>query len=238
MRLKESDTIEAEEPFTPSSASDSLRGRCQRFFHFITRHRYVLLYFGLPVFLLYAALVGNERVFSKYLDISAKTGPARLSNEDCLLLAGVYWIVFALARIISVPASLLIPVRYLFGIQLVGAWAMALGLYLAPQTRVVYFAFTVCFGLFKSPLFPTGLAVISSATPVTGMVTFVVNVGSSVGASVLQYVAGVVLHRTGTHMFPLLVMVTGLVLVFIGAGLLLATRLYRQRFGKTTEEPS
>ena len=195
----------------------------------------VFLYIVGPTFLLYAALVGNERVFSKYFFVFANEGPGRLPKDDCLLLSSVYWIVFALARVITVPVSLIIPLPILFGIQLVGAWAMALGLYFAPATRTAYLAFTVCFGLFKSPLFPTGLGVISTATPVTGVLVFFVNLGSSVGASALQAMAGIVLHHQGRHVFPLLVMCSGLVLVFIGSALIFATYLYRKRHGSESE---
>ncbi|VDM32961.1 unnamed protein product [Hydatigera taeniaeformis] len=189
----------------------------------------VLLYIIVPLFLLYAALVGNERVFSKYLFVFANEGPAHLPESDCFLLNSVYWIVFALARVITVPVSLVVPLPILFAIQLIGAWAMALGLYLAPANRTIYLAFTACFGLFKSPLFPTGLGVVSLATPVTGIIIFFVNLGSSVGASVLQAVGGMVLNRQGRQAFPLLVMISALTLVFIGAGLISATYFYRKR---------
>lgn len=189
----------------------------------------ILLYIIVPIFLLYAALVGNERVFSKYLFVFANEGPAHLPESDCFLLNSVYWIVFALARIATVPVSLIIPLPILFAIQLVGAWAMALGLYLAPANRTVYLAFTACFGLFKSPLFPTGLGVVSLASPVTGIIIFFVNLGSSVGASVLQAVGGMVLNRQGRQAFPLLVMISALVLIFIGASLIITTFLYRKR---------
>ncbi|VDD79688.1 unnamed protein product [Mesocestoides corti] len=201
--------------------------RCQK----LAAHKNILVYIVLPTFFLYAALVGNERVFSKYLFVFANEGPAHISKEDCFLLTSVYWIVFALARIVTVPVSLFIPLPCVFAIQLIGAWAMALGLYLAPPTWTMYLSFTVCFGLFKSPLFPTGLGVISTATTVTGLIAFFVNLGSSVGASMLQAVAGMVLNRMGRQTFPLFVMVSGLVLVFIGAALIATTHFYRIRHG-------
>ncbi|KAH9283890.1 hypothetical protein ECG_03977 [Echinococcus granulosus] len=195
----------------------------------------VLLYVTVPIFLLYAALVGNERVFSKYLFVFANEGPAHLPESDCFLLNSVYWIVFALARVVTVPVSLIVPLPILFAIQLVGAWAMALGFYLAPSNRTVYLAFTVCFGLFKSPLFPTGLGVVSMASPVSGVITFFVNLGSSVGASALQAVGGMVLNRQGRQAFPLLVMISALVLIFFGVGLIVTTYLYRKRHRPNSE---
>lgn len=196
----------------------------------ILSQKTVLLYIVFPSFFLFAALVGNERVFSKFLFVFANEGPAKLSKDDCLILTGVYWIVFALSRVITVPVSLIIPLPILLAIQLVGAWAMALGLYLGPATRTAYLAFTICFGLFKSPLFPTALGVISLATPITGLITFFVNLGCSLGASALQSVAGSVLHRQGRHMFPFLVMISGAVLIFIGATLIAGTLFYRKKF--------
>lgn len=185
----------------------------------------------MPTFLLFGALVGNERVFSKFIFVFANEGPAQLSKDDCLLLTGVYWIVFALARVITVPVSLIIPLPILFGIQLVGAWAMALGLYLGPPTKTAILGFTICFGLFKSPLFPTALGVISLATRVTGVIVFFVNLGSSLGASGLQAMAGSVLHRVGRQAFPLLVMLSGLALIFIGAALVTALHFYKKKYG-------
>ncbi|KAM7538385.1 hypothetical protein Aperf_G00000061647 [Anoplocephala perfoliata] len=202
-----------------------------KFLQMLASQKTVLLYIALPTFFLFAALVGNERVFSKFVFLFANEGPAKLSKDDCLLLTGVYWIVFALARAFTVPISLLIPLTALFAMQLVGAWAMALGLYLGPATRTAYLAFTICFGMFKSPLFPTALGVISLVTPLTGVITFFVNLGSSIGASALQALAGLVLHRYGRHMFPLLVMISGAVLIFIGATLIAATRSYRKNYG-------
>ncbi|VDO05659.1 unnamed protein product [Rodentolepis nana] len=220
---------------TVDDASPRPIKKTPRWWQAVVSQSKVILYIVFPTFLLFGALVGNERVFSKFIFVFANEGPARLSKDDCLLLTGVYWIVFAIARVITVPVSLIIPLPILFAIQLVGAWAMALGLYLGPSTRVAYLAFTVCFGLFKSPLFPTGLGLISTATPITGVIVFFVNLGSSLGASGLQALAGAILHRIGVHVFPLLVMASGAVLIFIGAALIATTQLYKKRHGSPSD---
>ena len=107
----------------------------------------LLLYIIVPTQLLYAALVGNVRVFSKFFFVFANEGPAKLTPQECFLLSSAYWVVFALARLATMFASIFIAITVLFGIQLVGAWAMSLGLYLAPSTLTAYTAFTVCFTL-------------------------------------------------------------------------------------------
>ncbi|VDL43094.1 unnamed protein product [Hymenolepis diminuta] len=224
-----------EDEFAVDSAPPYPKNKTQKCGKAIASQFKVLLYIIFPTFLLFGALVGNERVFSKFVFVFANEGPAKLSKDDCLLLTGVYWIVFALARVVTAPVSMIIPLPILFTIQLVGAWAMALGLYLGPATRTAYLAFTICFGLFKSPLFPTALGVISIATPVTGMIVFFVNLGSSLGASGLQALAGAVLHRQGRHMFPLLVMISGAILIFIGAALIAATYFYKKKYGSPSD---
>nr|CDS34260.2 Major facilitator superfamily general substrate transporter [Hymenolepis microstoma] len=224
-----------QDELTMDNASPRSFKKIPKWWQTVASQSKVILYIVFPTFLLFGALVGNERVFSKFIFVFANEGPAKLSKDDCLLLTGVYWIVFALARVITVPVSLIIPLPILFAIQLVGAWAMALGLYLGPATRMAYLAFTICFGLFKSPLFPTALGLISMATPITGVIVFFVNLGSSLGASGLQAMAGAVLHRKGRHMFPLLVMISGAVLIFIGVALIAATHLYKKKYGSPSD---
>ncbi|VDK86294.1 unnamed protein product [Dibothriocephalus latus] len=82
---------------------------------------------------------------------------------------------FSLARIATFLVSLLVPIRWLFLLQLVGTWGISLGLVFAPAERPYVYALTVLFGLFKSPLFPSGLSVINEAVEVSGFIVFFVN---------------------------------------------------------------
>nr|VZI21613.1 unnamed protein product [Spirometra erinaceieuropaei] len=213
--------------------STSFGSRLRRSFDFILAQRasFVLIP---SIFALYFALVGNERVFSKYAFVAAVYGPARLTSRDSYLLVTSYWISFSMARVTTFLVSLLVPIRWLFLLQLVGTWGMSLGLVFAPPDRPYIFALTVLFGLFKSPLFPSGLSVINEAAEVSGFIVFFVNLGSSIGASCMQYLASYLIHIYSPDVFPMIVMVTALVLLVIGISLLVVVRIVRRRNGRAS----
>ncbi|VDL99685.1 unnamed protein product [Schistocephalus solidus] len=213
--------------------STSFGSHLHRSFAFILSQRAAFVLIP-SIFALYFALVGNERVFAKYAFVSAVYGPARLTSKDSYLLVTSYWISFSLARVATFLFSLLVPIKWLFLLQLIGTWGMSLGLLFAPPERPYIFALTVLFGLFKSPLFPSGLSVINEAVEVSGFLVFFVNLGSSIGASCMQYLASYLISLYSPDVFPMTVMVTALVLLVIGVSLLVIVNFVKRKNGRAT----
>ncbi|VDP89373.1 unnamed protein product [Echinostoma caproni] len=199
-----------------------LRATCLR----INRYE-VLLVVG--TFIIYFAVVGNERVFGKFMFTYALYGPIGMSTGQGYLLHLIYWIFFGLARVLSCMLALVIPARLMLGLLAVGTLIASASLILIPPTAAWFFAFTCLFSLCKSPLFPATLAAINLSHEVTGLLVLVVNLGSAGGASLLQYTAGALIQRYGQFVFPYLVCASACVVLLTATALIFVLRVMGNR---------
>lgn len=190
------------------------------------------------VLIMYLILVGNERVFGKFMFMYATEGPIGLPSADGYLVNLCYWVTFCIARIVTVFFALKCSCYTLFALQLIGTLGMTFGLSFAPYTWNYFLAFSILFGFFKSPLFPTALSIINRGSEVSGLLVFVVNLGSAVGATALQSITGSLLQHLGVHVFPYIVMVSAAVLLCIGFALIITVRCLGDRFENAEEQPS
>lgn len=200
-------------------------------FHNISRYEVFLI---LGTFIIYFAVVGNERVFGKFMFTYALYGPIKMSTRLGYLLHLVYWIGFGLARIFTCFLAVIIPARVMLGALAVGTLLVSAGLILIPSASAWFFAFTCLFSLFKSPLFPSTLAAINLSHEITGVLVLVVNLGSAAGASLLQYTAGTLIQQHGQFVFPYLVCGSACVVLVTASGLIFVLRLMGDRFDRNS----
>ncbi|CAL8104459.1 unnamed protein product [Calicophoron daubneyi] len=181
-------------------------------------------------FVMYFAIVGNERVFGKFVFTYALYGPVKMNAKSSYMMNLMYWLVFGGARVVNCLASLLISPRWLLGLLVVGTLLASVGLIIIPSTVAWFYVVTFFFGFFKSPLFPSTLSVINRSCEITGLLVLIVNLGQASGASLLQYVAGYLIQRYGQIAFPYLVCATACVVVLTAMLLILLLRTIGDRF--------
>ncbi|KAA3675028.1 MFS transporter, FHS family, Na+ dependent glucose transporter 1 [Paragonimus westermani] len=201
--------------------------RIQRLYLRTTRDVFLLL---VCVFIMYFTIVGNERVFGKFMFSYAIFGPIQMSAQKGYLLNLIYWIGFGLARVVTCFLAFVMPVQLLLGLVVLGTVFASVGLIFIPRTDSWFFAFTCVFSLFKSPLFPVTLAAINRSYAITGLLVLIVNVGSASGASLLQYAAGSLINIYGQSAFPYLVFATACVVLVAVILLILILRKLGDRF--------
>ncbi|TPP63634.1 Sodium-dependent glucose transporter 1 [Fasciola gigantica] len=195
---------------------------------FYTINRYdVFLVLG--TFIIYFAVVGNERVFGKFMFTYALYGPIQMNTRLGYVLHLAYWVGFGLARILTCFLALIIPARMMLGMLAVGTLLVSVGLILIPSTSAWFFTFTCLFSLFKSPLFPSTLAAINLSHEITGLLVLVVNLGSACGATLLQYTAGTLIQHYGQFVFPYLVCGSACVVLLTAFGLIFVLRVMGDR---------
>ncbi|VEL19415.1 unnamed protein product [Protopolystoma xenopodis] len=201
----------------------------QRWISTLMRENRATLYIIPSIFITYLALVGNERVFGKFMFDYVKCGPLSFSTHEGYALNAAYWVSFCLARLIVFVITLRVSCKLVMAGLLLGTTATSLGMCLIPKdseraSRIAFFVLSTGFGLFKSPLFPTGLGVINTAVPVTGIITAFVNLGSALGAALLQFLAGALIENHGQVVFPFMVFGTACLLMFCGLSIIWMTR--------------
>ncbi|VDP99190.1 unnamed protein product [Trichobilharzia regenti] len=166
-------------------------------------------------FVTFFTVVGNERVFGKFMFTYALYGPVRLSTSDGYLINLIYWNI------------VLITLAF-------GTLLSSIGLIVLPHTKFWFFLCTTLFSLFKSPLFPATLGCINNASEISGFLVIIVNFGSSSGATLLQYTAGNLIQTHGQFVFPYLVMGTACLLVITACILIIGLKHIGSRFRRVS----
>ncbi|TGZ69831.1 hypothetical protein CRM22_003513 [Opisthorchis felineus] len=186
-------------------------------------------------FIIYFAVVGNERVFGKFMFTYAIAGPVGMSPANGYILNLLYWVFFGGARVLTFFLAMCIPANPMLLLVTIGTILVSIALTLVPSTEPWFFAFTCLFSLFKSPLFPATLASINQSYEITGLLVLVVNLGSACGASLLQFTAGSLIDTYGQHIFPYLVCGSAVVVLVTVTLLLVLLRHMGSRFTERVE---
>ncbi|CAH8824567.1 unnamed protein product [Trichobilharzia szidati] len=185
-------------------------------------------------FVTFFTVVGNERVFGKFMFTYALYGPVRLSTSDGYLINLIYWVCFCSARIITFFIALYISENIVLITLAFGTLLSSIGLIILPHTKFWFFLCTTLFSLFKSPLFPATLACINNSSEISGFLVIIVNFGSSSGATLLQYTAGNLIQTHGQFVFPYLVMGTACLLVITACILIIGLKHIGSRFRRVS----
>ncbi|CAH8492050.1 unnamed protein product [Schistosoma bovis] len=164
-------------------------------------------------FIAFFTIVGNERVFGKFMFTYALYGPIQLTIKDSYLINLIYWLCFCIGRILLFLLAIWIKATILLLVLCIGTLCSSIGLILLPYKKLWFYLCTILFGLFKSPLFPITLATINYSYEINGFLIIIVNFGSSFGATLLQFITGYLINQYGQLIFPYLVTSTSLLLL-------------------------
>lgn len=129
-------------------------------------------------------------------------------------LTSVYWGAFMLGRIVSIPVAARVRPRIILWVDLIGC-VLSIGLLaLLPQSRWAIWAGAFGFGLFVASIFPTVITWAERRMRMSGLVTSMFFVGSSVGAIFFPWFIGQLFDAYG----PWITMPTIFVITLILCG--------------------
>ncbi|CAH8490503.1 unnamed protein product [Schistosoma margrebowiei] len=181
-------------------------------------------------FIAFFTIVGNERVFGKFMFTYALYGPIQLNIKDSYIINLIYWLCFCIGRILLFLLAIWIKANILLFILCIGTLCSSIGLIILPYKKLWFYLCTILFGLFKSPLFPITLATINYSYEINGFLIIIVNFGSSFGATLLQFITGYLIQQYGQIIFPYLVTSTSLLLLITSIILILSLLHIGNRF--------
>ncbi|KAK4474003.1 hypothetical protein MN116_002574 [Schistosoma mekongi] len=183
--------------------------KCHHHYH-INKSYLFLIY---CIFITFFSIVGNERVFGKFMFTYALYSSIQLSLNDSYLINLIYWLCFCIARITVFFISLCLSSSIILLTLSIGTLCSSIGLCLLSLNKLTFFLCTILFSLFKSPLFPVTLSCINQSYELNGFIVIIINFGSSFGATLLQFIIGYLINYYGQIVFPYLVTSTSCLLL-------------------------
>ena len=153
------------------------------------------------IFLFYMFVVGGERAYGKFLFSYALESELKLNQDQAAWLNSVYWICFTAARFIAFIVSRWVPIHIMLFVQVFGTLASAIGLNVFHNKVIPFWVLTSTMGFFKSPLFPSCLGWANRYMEISSMTIMCVNVGSSAGGMIVQWLTGYMFEYYGPRSF-------------------------------------
>jgi len=144
--------------------------------------------------------------FTKWLADSVSAG----------YLASAFWGSFTFGRLVSIFLALKISARVQLGSGVAGALLSAAVLLLWPDSRAALWIGALSFGFSLAGLFPGSITLASECLHMSGRITGVFLVGSSLGSMALPWLIGQFFESVGPEVFPafLFAAAVGTLLVF------------------------
>lgn len=160
----------------------------QPIFHWTWATRYVADYkpylavLGVALFL--GCYIGGEVATGAFLTTFAlRTG---LSTEDGgAMLTTLFWLAFAIGRVIAIPTSVFVSPKNIMAINLVGALVSSGFVWMTAKHLYPFGIATLAYGFFLAPIFPSAITLLQTIIPVTGGTTTVMVVGASLGEMIV-----------------------------------------------------
>jgi FHS family Na+ dependent glucose MFS transporter 1 len=140
-------------------------------------------------------------------------------------LTSVFWGAFTFGRLSTIFLALKINAKIQLGGSVVGAGLSLLMLLLWPDSISVIWIATAAYGIFLAGLFPGTITLASEHLHMTGEITGIFMVGSSLGAMALPWLIGQFFESVGPQVFPIFLTVTvACGIVLLGVILLMLRR--------------
>jgi FHS family Na+ dependent glucose MFS transporter 1 len=139
------------------------------------------------------------------------------TTTSAAYLTSVYWGAFMVGRILSIPIAARVRPRVILWADLLGCLLSVGLLVLLPQSEWALWAGAFGFGLFVASVFPTVITWAERRMSMSGQVTSLFLVGSSLGAIFFPWFIGQLFDRFGPWitMPAILVFVVALMVVFV-----------------------
>ncbi len=137
-------------------------------------------------------------------------------------LTSAYWGAFMVGRLLSIPIATRLRPRVILWTDLIGCMVSVALMALLPHSRWAVWAGAFGFGLFVASIFPTVITWSERRMNMSGQVTSMFLVGSSIGAITFPWLIGQLFDRFG----PWVTMPAILVFVIILAGVFIVLMAY------------
>lgn len=132
-------------------------------------------------------------------------------------LTSVYWGAFMVGRIFSIPIAARVRPRVILSVDLLGCLSSIGLLVLLPESEVALWVGVFCFGLFVASIFPTVITWSERRMSMSGLVTSMFFVGSSIGGIFFPWFIGQLFDGYGVWivMPAVFVIILGLCALFV-----------------------
>lgn len=161
---------------------------------------YSILLIGCLFFFCY---VGMEVAYGGYLfSYAVKNCSLRFTATQAAHLTSVFWGLFALGRILSIPLSMVASPMHMTLADLLGAMLAALLLVVDSDNPTSVWLSSGLFGLSLASVFPSGLHLLEQYIPLTGAAASAIVVGASAGEMALPLLVGTLFGQQGPETFP------------------------------------
>lgn len=122
------------------------------------------------------------------------------------ILVSAFWGALMLGRLIVAPIMTKVPPQTILLVDIVGAIASVSCALFWPDSLTVLWITTIGLGLFMASMFPTALVLAQRRMAVTGKITSIFLVSSSVGSMSLPWLIGQLFETSGPSVMMLLVL--------------------------------
>jgi MFS transporter, FHS family, Na+ dependent glucose transporter 1 len=144
------------------------------------------------------------------------------SATSAAYLTSVYWGAFMVGRLLSIPIAARVRPRVILWTDLIGCMASVALIAALPQSQWALWVGAFGFGLFVASIFPTVITWSERRMNMTGLVTSMFLVGSSIGAITFPWLIGQLFDRFG----PWITMPAILAFVILLAGVFIVLMAY------------
>ena len=160
--------------------------------------------------------LGMQGGFTGWLATYATTTNL-LTEASAAYANSLFWGVFTLGRLLSIPIAFKLRPRQVLTIDLAGCMVSVLVLLLWQGSVAVLWISIVGTAFFAAPLFPTMVAFAENRMRLTGRTTSMFLVGGSVGSMFFPWLTGLLYEKVGPPIVPVMIAVSGtfLLLIFV-----------------------
>ncbi len=160
--------------------------------------------------------LGMQGGFTGWLATYATTTNL-LTEASAAYANSLFWGVFTLGRLLSIPIAFKLRPRQVLTIDLAGCMVSVLVLLLWQGSVAALWISIVGTAFFAAPLFPTMVAFAENRMRLTGRTTSMFLVGGSVGSMFFPWLTGLLYEKVGPPIVPVMIAVSGtfLLLIFV-----------------------
>jgi len=167
--------------------------------------------------------VGAESTYGNWI-FTYGTRLGLVTEAGGAYLTSVFWGAFSLGRLAAVFASARFSPAQIMLVCVPGAAAGALLILAFPASVFALWLGTAVFGFAFGPIFPAVLAQLGQSTRVTGLVSSVIFLGSSLGMMSVPWVVGQLIEPAGPAVVMLTAFATTTLAIFVLVAALLRSR--------------
>jgi fucose permease len=140
-------------------------------------------------------------------------------------LASFFWGALTVGRVLTVPAAVRCPATAMLITSVAASIGSVLIILLQPKSYAFLIVGTVGLGLSMAPIFPSALSFARSRMNLTGRITGVFILGSSLGSMIIPLIIGQVFTAAGQRVFPIAICATLFLSLIV---LIVMVRLHRR----------